>query len=110
MIKKTFEYYNIRDDKTEHPENLPEVTGKRGAPVVDISVSPDSKYVATVDGRIHIWDYNTGAKIRTFYSPTRLTSISFTSDSRYVISGNVNGNVQVWDVEAGKIHRDFLKT
>ena len=109
MIKKILEYYNIRDDKTEHPENLPEVTGKRGSPVIDISLSPDGKYVASVDGRIHIWDYTSGSKIRTFYSPSRLTSVTFSKDSKYVISGNVNGNIQVWDIEAGKIHRDFLK-
>lgn len=109
-IRKIWEYYNIRDDSNTHPENLPEVTGKGGSPVVDISISPDGKYVASVDGRIHLWEYASGRVIRNFFSPTRLTSIAFTSDSKYVVSGNVNGNIQVWNITAGKIHREFIKS
>jgi len=117
-IKKIWEYnnpklheiYNIRDDDNTHPENLPEVTGKKGSPVVDISVSPDGSKVASVDGRIHIWDFKGGRKIRSFFTPTRMTSVSFTSDSKYVVSGNVNGNVQLWDTQTGKINREFLKS
>jgi len=108
-FKKLNEYYNIDDDENTHPENLPEVTGKHGSPVIDISVSPDGELVASVDGRIHIWSLKGGNRLRSFLSPTRLTSVSFTKDSKYVVSGNVNGNIQVWDVTAGKIHREFLK-
>jgi WD40 repeat protein len=106
---KMNEVYGIRDDADTHPDNLPEITGKAGSPIIDISVSPDGKNVASVDGRIHIWDYNGGRRKRSFFSPTRLTSVSFTSDGKYVVSGNVNGNIQVWDVDAGKINREFLK-
>jgi len=109
-IKKIVEYYNIRDDADTHPENLPEVTGKGGSPVTDISISSDGRKVASVDGRIHIWEFNSGRKIRSFFTPTRITSVCFTSDGNYVISGNVNGNIQVWDVTAGRIHREFLKS
>ena len=108
-IKKILELYNIRDDADTHPENLPEVTGRAGSPVVDISVSPDGKQVASVDGRIHIWSYDSGRRLRSFFSPSRLTSVSFTNDSRYVVSGDVNGNIKIWDAMAGKIHREFLK-
>jgi WD40 repeat protein len=108
-IKKIWEYYGIRDDEDTHPENLPEVTGKGGSPVVDISVSPDGSQVASVDGRIHIWDYRGGKRLRSFFSPSRLTSVSFTNDSRYVVSGDVNGNIKIWDAVAGKIHREFLR-
>lgn len=108
-LKLNEEVYGIRDDADTHPDNLPEVTGKGGSPVIDISVSEDGKKVASVDGRIHVWDFSSGRKIRSFFSPTRLTSVSFTPDSKYVVSGNVNGNVQVWDVVSGKINREFLK-
>ena len=109
-IKKIWEIYNIRDDANTHPENLPEVTGKGGSPVVDISVSPDGNKVASVDGRITIWDFRSGRKIRSFFTPTRMTSVAFTSDGNYVVSGNVNGNVQLWDIQSGKINREFLKS
>jgi len=109
-VKKIWELYNIRDDANTHPENLPEVTGKGGSPIVDISVSPDGQMIASVDGRITVWNFNSGGKIRSFFTPTRITSVAFTSDSKYVVSGNVNGNVQVWDIQAGRIHREFLKT
>jgi WD40 repeat protein len=108
-IKKIWELYDIRDDSNTHPENLPEVDGKGGSPVVDISVSPDGDKVASVDGRITVWSFAGGRKIRSFFTPTRITSVSFTSDSKYIVSGNVNGNVQVWDIQAGRIHREFLK-
>jgi len=107
---KINELYNIRDDSNKHPENLPEVTGKKGSPVTDISVSPDGKKVASVDGRIHVWDFGTGKKIRSFFTPTRITSVAFSPDNKYVVSGNVNGNIQLWDIQAGKIHREFLKS
>jgi WD40 repeat protein len=108
MKKKIYEevYYDTKNLDTE--QNLPEVTGKYGSPMVDISTSPDGKYVVGVDGRVHLWDYSSGRKIRTFFSPSRLTSVSFSKDSKYIVTGNVNGNLQVWDVETGKIHRNFL--
>lgn len=112
-LKKYFnlneEYYNIDDTKSKHPDNLPEVTGKGGSPIVDISISEDGKTIASTDGRVHIWDFSSGRRIRTFFSPTRLTSITFSKDNKFVITGNVNGNIQIWDVNSGKINREFLK-
>lgn len=107
--RKVNEYHGIDDTSNKHPENLPEVTGKGGSPVVDISVSEDGKMIASTDGRIHIWDFSSGRRIRTFFSPTRLTSITFTPDSKYVVTGNVNGHIMVWNASSGKIHRQFLK-
>jgi len=109
ILNKLYEIYNIRDDSTKHPDSLPEITGKGGAPVVDISISPDGKLIASVDGRIHIWDYASGKKVRSFYSPSRLTSITFTPDSKFVVVGNVNGNLQKWNAQSGKVVREFLR-
>ena len=77
IIKKINEYHVIDDDKNTHPDSLPEISGKGGSPVIDISVSSDGKLVASVDGRLHLWSIS-GQKIRSTYTPTRLTAVSFT--------------------------------
>ncbi len=110
-IKKLDEYYNIgHEELDERPEVLPEIEGRQGSPVIGMSISPDGNTIASVDGRIHIWDFSSGRKLRSFYSPSRLTSISFSKDGKYVISGNINGIIQVWNVSSGKIVRQFLRT
>ena len=58
----------------------------------------------TCSGRVHIWDLHKGA--RTFASDAttaRVMSIAFTPDSRFVISGHVDGTVRVWSVEATRV-------
>jgi len=108
MHKKILEYYNINNDKENNTENLPEITGQQGSPLVDISVNKSGNKIASVDGRIHIWDFNSGSKLRSFFTPTRMTSISFIDDNT-VVSGNASGMIQVWDVNTGKIKRSFLR-
>ena len=108
-LKKYYEYYNIDDDKESHPETLPEITGKQGSAIIDISVSPNGAYIASVDGRLHLWSKQ-GNRLRNIYTPSRLTSVSFNNNNKTVVTGNVNGVVQEWDILTGKIIRNFLKT
>lgn len=108
---KVNEYYGIREDDMDwEPDVLPEVKGKKGNPVLDISVSQDGSKVASADGRIHIWDYRTGKLTRSFFTPSKITSVSFDKSGDYVVSGNANGLLQVWNVATGKIHRQFFKS
>jgi len=106
MNKKILEVYNILNN-TDSNDNLPEVTGHKGSPITDISTNKSKTKVASVDGRIHIWDYNSGTLLRSFYTPTRMISISFIDDDT-VVSGNARGNIQVWNVNTGKIVRSFI--
>jgi WD40 repeat protein len=102
------EVYGIDKINKQNPENLPEITGKGGSPVNDISVSNDGKYVASCDGRVHIWDFSSGRKIRSFYTPSRVISVSFSPDNKYIVTGSANGQVKVWNAFTGKIHRNFI--
>lgn len=107
---KLNEVYGIDNPEKDSSDVLTDITGKGGSPVVDICSSSDGKYIASVDGRIHLWEYQSGRKIRSFYSATRLTSICFSSDNKFIISGNVNGELQSWDINTGKIQKNYLKS
>lgn len=81
-----------------------------------MSFSSDGRYLAlggsvgpaldlcplpTCSGRVHIWDLQKG--VRTFASDAstaRVMSIAFTPDSRFVISGHVDGVVRIWSADA----------
>jgi WD40 repeat protein len=106
-VKKFSQMFEKFEDEKE--ENiLPDISGHSGDPLVGISVSNDGKKVAGVDGRIHVWDFSNGRKVRSFYTPTKMLSVSFTDDSNFVVSGNAIGQVQLWDINTGKIVRNFL--
>jgi WD40 repeat protein len=106
-VKKFSQMFEKFEDEKE--ENiLPDISGHSGDPLVDISVSNDGKKVVGVDGRIHVWDLSSGRKIRSFYTPTKIVSVSFTNDNNFIVSGNAIGMIQVWNVDTGKIVRNFL--
>jgi len=110
-LKKYFEYYNNDNDNNDNSdkvESLPEITGKQGSAVIDVSVSPNGEYIASVDGRLHLWS-KSGNNIRKVYTPSILTSVSFI-DNDTVVTGNVNGVIQIWNVMTGKIVRNFLRS
>lgn len=72
-----------------------------------ISFSPNSQYMATaaLDGTVQIWDLQVGEEIAHMIHSEdfHIRTVSFSSDSRYVLSRSNNplgGTVSVWDIEA----------
>lgn len=83
----------------------------------DINWSPDGRYIATTtrEEGIIIWNPITGTEVRriTDIEQDHITSVQFTSDSRYVLSGhgsihsnlfsNDTPTLFMWDIETGEV-------
>lgn len=89
------------------PETLVSLFKQNQSPIVDITFSPNGRYLATasLDGRVTIWDLKI-AEIDPTYQPLLLedhegwaTSVCFTPDERFLLVGTKNGEVAFWNLE-----------
>jgi WD40 repeat protein/serine/threonine protein kinase len=69
---------------------------------------PDGERIATAgsDGRRHtvkVWDARTGELIFQLPTGPEYTAVAFSPDGRRLVTGRVNGGVQVWDAETGDV-------
>lgn len=89
------------------PEALVSLFKQNQSPIVDITFSPNGRYLATasLDGRVTIWDLKI-AEIDPTYQPLLLedhegwaTSVCFTPDERFLLVGTKNGEVAFWNLE-----------
>jgi RNA polymerase sigma factor (sigma-70 family) len=63
--------------------------------------SPDGRLLATIapEGEILLWDLRSGKELRRFKDfDSSVTSLTFSSDSRRLVSGLYNSTLLVWDV------------
>jgi WD40 repeat protein/serine/threonine protein kinase/tetratricopeptide (TPR) repeat protein len=76
-----------------------------GGTVEDISFSRDGSKIASCgywDRKIIIWDTSNGNILRTMTGdPLGFHAISFSADGNYIVSGNANGKIQIWNVKTG---------
>lgn len=89
------------------PEALVSLFKQNQSPIVDITFSPNGRYLATasLDGRVTIWDLKI-AETDPTYQPLLLedhegwaTSVCFTPDERFLLVGTKNGEVAFWNLE-----------
>ena len=89
------------------PEALVSLFKQNQSPIVDITFSPNGRYLATasLDGRVTIWDLKI-SEIDPTYQPLLLedhegwaTSVCFTPDERFLLVGTKNGEVAFWNLE-----------
>lgn len=53
---------------------------------------------------MRLWDRDTGEQIRIFEGHTNdVSSVAFSPDGKNILSGSRDGNVKMWDIDAGKI-------
>lgn len=88
-----------------------------------MSFSSDGRYLAlggsvgpaldhcplpTCTGRVHLWDLQKGTRVfASDATAARVMSIVFTRNSRFVISGHVDGTVRVWTVDSPRLVQQF---
>jgi len=80
--------------KPEDPESV--------APIINgIAVAPNNKYFISAgnDKKIFKWDFRTLEKKVLLESETKINSINISPDSKYIIVGLQDGNVQIIDSE-----------
>ncbi len=118
ILGADFSNAHIFDAKTGR--ELVFLEGKRGL-IYSSAFSPDGKYVMTGSDAFEakLWDVETGALIHTLESgtvsdPSRgktlvagILGIAFSPDSQRVLTGDVNGYLQMWDVKTGEEIRRY---
>jgi predicted CXXCH cytochrome family protein len=101
------------------PETSGETSG-HSLEVTAIVFSPDGSKIASIsrDLTAKIWDANTGKVLSTLIvhdkkanngkkKDQRFVSISFSGDSRKVVTGSSDKVVRLWDVSSGKLLKEF---
>ena len=70
----------------------------------DIKFTPDGNRVVVATGiGIWIYDAQTGQEISLLTGHTsRVTSLGFPADGRFLASGSLDGTVRLWDIDTGK--------
>ena len=80
----------------------------------NVAVSPDGSWVATGHDFAYVWDLATGKEVLTFRDGDFVTDLTFTADSRFLITGHRDGTIRVRDMPAGRTchlltgHRDSV--
>lgn len=75
-----------------------------------IAVSADGRTMALagsrgLDGRLHIWDLETGKRTRLLQGFPRIMAAAFSADGKFLISGHAPGLLVVWNVTTGVAER-----
>ncbi len=68
---------------------------------VDCSPDDDTILSCGQDGSIYLWSSATGQMIRQLKGVAQGTSAVFSSDGSMIVSGDVEGNVILWDINSG---------
>lgn len=68
-----------------------------------VAYSPDGEYIAVVGDKAILWDPQTGKQVRELVGHTlNIVQVTFSSDSRYLLTASEDGTARVWEVGTGK--------
>ena len=65
----------------------------------DIAFSPDCRYLFSLGA---VWDIDSGSKIQELSGTKEALTSTFSPDGKYVLSGNSEGSVTLWDIVTGR--------
>jgi len=105
-VKRTIMIINVATKKIVH--DLP----SRGFWVYAIEVSPDGKTFLTLVGDnssaiIDLRDFKTGKLLQSFPGHKN-HAITYSSDSKTMVTGDKDNSIQLWNLKTGKPIRSFL--
>jgi uncharacterized delta-60 repeat protein len=79
-----------------------------GDSVTSIAFSPQSKWIvsggcntACTQGVVRVWEVSTGKEVARMID-SAVNAVTFSSDSKYVVSGSSDGTARVWEAATGK--------
>lgn len=76
----------------------------------DIEFSPDGRYMVTLrderytvkkDEILQVWDTTTWEQVASMAQEEEVSSVAFSPDGNYIVSGGGDGTVRVWETETG---------
>jgi RNA polymerase sigma factor (sigma-70 family) len=94
------------------PEGAPAILVSNGFNKIAVAVSTDGRFVAAWFGEpeVQLWEIATGKKAGTIVLPPKfqaLGALAFAPDGKQLALAHINGPVGLWDLEAGKLVREF---
>jgi len=78
-----------------------------------VAYSPDGKHIVssatlTTSYAVILWDVSSGRKVRNFQGhDSKVNVVAFSSDGKYVVSGDHDGTIKLWDVSSGREVQTF---
>jgi len=92
---------------TEQEKKTKNLKGHRSSTsgrIHSIAFSIDSRFLASAsqDSTVKLWDIHTGEEYRSFKHENPVFTVAFSPAGDMVVSGDVNGYLAFWEVDAGK--------
>jgi WD40 repeat protein len=75
--------------------------------VRSVAFSPDGTKVLTGSDSVRLWDITTVNQQLTFTAPAGITASSLSADGKTILVGDEDGNTGLWDINTGKLLRNF---
>jgi WD40 repeat protein len=77
--------------------------------VNSVAFSPDGTKVLTGSNTVRLWNISIDKQQITFTAPAGITTSALAPDGMTILVGDANGNTGLWDLDTGKLLRNFPK-
>lgn len=79
--------------------------------VSEVKISPDGLWIASTgsDRTVRVWSAASGSEM--FQIPLREdgTVLEFSADNRYLVAGDLGGNISIWDISALAMNTGYMR-